>query len=180
MEIIIIGALFVALMVYVSTKIKRAAARAYEEELVEKEEFRLVKPAGLMYPLHAKSEFPFEAYSRFYGDRGTRNIWRARTRLRTSEGMNVRKVIVDAEAAGEVIDSEKKLDDLETTQVGSILRSSKEEDGVEFKVLRKIVGDKSRNKTYELRTTILSPFEDEFTESTCELMHSFEVTPAAG
>ncbi len=173
MEILILGLLLVAAMVIVSMKIKRAAARAYEPETIEKEDFKIEKPAGFLYPLNSDSEFLFEAYSKQYGDKGTRNIWRARSRLRVSEGLNVRKIIGGLESHNETVISEKVLDDLPDWQVGSIVRSEKTEEEVKFKVFRKILGNKRSNKTYELRTTILCPFESELTETACELMNGF-------
>ena len=41
MEIFIVGVAVVALMVYVSTKIKRSAAAAFEREEIEEEDFSL-------------------------------------------------------------------------------------------------------------------------------------------
>ena len=175
MEIIILGVLLVGLMVYVSTKIKRTAAKAYEPETVENDDFRIEKPAGFLYPLNSDSEFPFEAYSKTYGERGTRNIWRARTRLRVSDGLNVRKTIKSISDSAETDLSEKVMDDLPDDQIGSIVRTHKVEDEVAYKVLRKIVGDKKTNRTYELRTTILSPYEEEFTDKACDMMRSFEI-----
>ena len=175
MEIIILGVLLVAAMVYVSTKIKRSAAKAFESETVEKEDFRLEKPAGFLYPLNAETEFPYEAYSKTYGERGTRNIWRARTRLRVSDGLNVRKIINEIKSGTETSFSEKVMDDLPESQIGSIVRTQKEEDEVEYKLLRKIMGNKSTNKTYELRTTLLCPYEEEFVDDICEMMRSFEL-----
>ncbi|NNE68192.1 MAG: hypothetical protein HKN33_16630 [Pyrinomonadaceae bacterium] len=175
MEIIILGVLLVAVMVYVSTKIKRAAARAYEPETVEKEDFRVEKPAGFLYPLNAETEFPYEAYSKTYGERGTRNIWRARTRLRVSDGLNVRKIINEIKRSSETSFSEKVMDDLPENQIGSIIRTQKEENEVEYKLLRKIVGNKKTNKTYELRTTLLCPYEEEYVDDICEMMRSFEL-----
>lgn len=175
MEILIVGSLLVALMVYVSTKIKKAAALAYEPEHVEKPDFRIEKPAGFMYPLNAETEFPFEAYSKQYGDRGTRNIWRARIRLRTSEGLNIRKIIRELEEAGESNVSEKVLGDLPGGQIGSIVRTIVEDDEVEYRILRKIVADKGAGRTYELKTTILSPYVDEYNDKICEMMKSFEL-----
>ena len=172
--ILALGLLLVATMVIVSTKIKRAAAEAYEPETVDKEEFRVEKPAGFLYPLNAKTEFAYEAYSKTYGDRGTRNIWRARTRLRESEGLNVRRIIDEASKSESDL-SEKRLEDLPKQQIGSILRSNKEDDEVFYRVFRKIIGDKKRNKTWELKTTVLGPFEEEYTEIVCEMMKSFEV-----
>ncbi len=175
MEIIIVGVLFVALMVYVSTRVKRAAAQAYEPETVEKGDFRIEKPAGFMYPLNAETEFPFEAYSRQFGDRETRNIWRARIRLRTAEGLKIRKIVSELGESGEKVLSEKVLDDLPAGQIGSIVRTEKVEDGVEYRVLRKILADKADGKTYELKTTILAPWAEEYNDDICRMMKSFEL-----
>lgn len=175
MEIIIVGVLFVALMVYVSTRVKRAAAEAYEPETVEKSGFRIEKPAGFMYPINAETEFPFEAYSRQFGDRGMRNIWRARVRLHTSDGLNIRKIVNGLEEAGEKILSEKVLDDLPDGQIGSIVRTEKVDDEVKYRVLRKILADKAAGKTYELRTTILAPWAEEYNDDVCRMMKSFEL-----
>ncbi|MDH3530324.1 MAG: hypothetical protein OEQ28_12230, partial [Acidobacteriota bacterium] len=116
------------------------------------------------------------AYSKTYGERATRNIWRARTRLRVTDGLNIRKLINDIKSGRETALSEKVLDDLPEGQIGSIVRTDFEEDEVEYKILRKIVGSKLKNKTYELKTTILRPYEDEYTEDICEMMRSFELT----
>lgn len=166
--------MLVGLMVFVSTRIKRAAAEAYEPETIDKTEFAIEKPQGFLYPLNAETEFPFEAYSSDYGERGTRNIWRARTRLRLSDGLNVRKIIDEARQSETGL-SEKKLEDLPDGQIGSILRSYKDEDEIEYRILRKIVGDKTANQTWELRTTILSQYEDQYTDKACEMMASFEL-----
>ena len=175
MEIIIIGVLLVGVMVYVSTRIKRTAAKAFVSEVVEKEDFRLEKPAGFLYPLNTESGFAYEAYSKTYGERGTRNIWRARTRMRVTEGLNIRKLVNEIRSGNETAFSEKVLEDLPEGQIGSIVRTELEDDGVEYKILRKIVGNKATSKTYELKTTILCPYEDEYTEDICEMMRSFEL-----
>lgn len=175
MEILIIGLLLVAAMVIVSTRIKRAAARAYEPETIEKEDFRIEKPSGFLYPLNSDSEFAFEAYSKEYGDKQTRNIWRARARLRVTEGLNIRKIINELESQNEKLISEKVLDDLPAWQIGSIVRTEKQDDEIEFKVFRKILANKRSNRTYELRTTILCPYDAELTETACLLMEGFEL-----
>jgi hypothetical protein len=65
MEIWIIGGAIVALMIYVSTRIKRSAATAYEREIVETAEFSIVKPEGFINPIESK--FAFEAYTKDFG-----------------------------------------------------------------------------------------------------------------
>ena len=68
MEIFIIGAIIVAIMAYVSTKVKRAASEAYEQENVETADFRITKPDGFIIPVKEQSDYLFEAYSKEYGD----------------------------------------------------------------------------------------------------------------
>jgi hypothetical protein len=176
MEILIIGGLFVLLMVYVSTRIKKSAAAAYEPETVEKEDFKIDKAEGFLYPLRDKPDFPFEAYSKLYGEkRQHRNIWRARVRLRIEEGLILQKMIREIKSGEEEFISQKNFDDLPEGQKGTILRTEKTEDEGRYKVFRKIVQSKGRGKTYELKTTILIPHEDEYIHRACQMMESFEV-----
>ena len=51
MEILIIGGVLVVIMVIISTQIKKAAASAFEREVIETDDFRIVKPSGLMNPI---------------------------------------------------------------------------------------------------------------------------------
>ena len=67
MEILILGGLLVALMVYVSTRIKRTAAGAFEEEKIETKEFSITKPAGFIIIESGDPDVPFAAYSKEYG-----------------------------------------------------------------------------------------------------------------
>lgn len=173
--IVIIGLIIVALMVITSTKIKRAAAAAYEAETVDNEEFRIEKANGFLYPLRDKPDFPFEAYSKVYGERRTRNIWRARIRLRISDGLNFRKLVKEIKNGDEIFISQKNFDDVPEGQKGTIIRTEKTESEVNYKILRKIVQSNHNGNTYELRTTILEPFGDEYNEKACEMMASFEV-----
>ena len=51
MEILIPGLILVGLMVWVSTRIKRNAAKAFEREEIETAEFSLTKPEGFLAPV---------------------------------------------------------------------------------------------------------------------------------
>lgn len=66
MEILIPGLILVALMVYASTKIKRKAAMAYDEERFDAPDFSITKPEGFIIPAE-DSEFAFAAYSKEFG-----------------------------------------------------------------------------------------------------------------
>jgi len=67
MELLIPGLILVALMVYLSTRIKRNAAAAYAPEIVETDEFRIEKADGFILPAEENERLPFAAYSREFG-----------------------------------------------------------------------------------------------------------------
>lgn len=173
--IVILGLLIVALMVIVSTKIKRAAADAFEFEIVEKDDFRIEKASGFLHPLRDKPDFPFEAYSKLYGDRSTRNIWQARIRLRISDGLNFQKAVKEIKNGVEKFVSQRNFDDVANGQKGTIIETEKTENEIDYKVLRKIVQSKKQAKTYELKTTMLEPSAGDYTQKAYEMMESFEV-----
>ncbi len=172
MEIFIIGGILVGIMVYASTRIKRSAAQAYKPETVEKDDFSIEKPEGFLYPLRDKPDFPFEAYSKLYGDKTTRNIWQARIRLRIHEGRALNRIVRETKKL-EKMSGEKKLSDLPTNQKGIILRTTKTIDDEGYNISRKIV--ETPKNTYELRTTMLAPYADDYTDRICEMMKSFEI-----
>lgn len=174
MEIFIIGGILVIIMVIVSTTIKKSAAAAFKPETIETEKFSIEKPDGFLYPLRDVPDFAFEAYSKKYGERGTRNIWQARVRLRIFEDSNLKKFVAEIKEGIETIDSEKILDDLPEGQKGVIIRSSKTGDEVDYKVIRKVIEAKDQ-KIYELKTTLIEAYSEEYTHSICEMMRSFLV-----
>ena len=145
-------------------------------KLLKKKSFQLKKPDGFLYPLRDKSEFLFEAYSKDYGHKHTRNIWRARAILRTYKGLNLHKLQSEIENGAETTISEKTFDDMSKNQNGVIMRTIKTKDDVNYKIFRKIIESTNRNKTYELRTTILEPYGKEYTERVCKMMKSFVVS----
>jgi hypothetical protein len=68
MEILIVGLIIVALMVYTSTRVKRNAAAAYEAETIDGGEFVIDKPEGFLHNLNADPRYLFEAYSRNFSE----------------------------------------------------------------------------------------------------------------
>jgi len=62
--ILIPGLILVALMVYVSTRIKKTAAAAFDAETIETDEFIIQKPEGFLHKLNGDPKYVFEAYSK--------------------------------------------------------------------------------------------------------------------
>ncbi len=168
MEILILGILLVALMVYASTKIKKSAAQAFEEEAVETSEFTLVKPEGFLRPL--KDDESFEAYSKDFGTEGASDLRLARARvIVTLDG--------DFEAIGrEAKDSGAAVQDDHFTVNGRrerTLEVEKLEKGIPVNVFSKLIeGD---GKIYRLETVVLREQKDAFLRRIELMMASFSL-----
>ncbi len=172
MEIWIIGGVFVILMVIVSTAIKRAAANAYIREVIETDEFTVVKPEGFLHPIRERADFPFEAYSKEYGERSTRNIWRARARLRIHEGVSIDDLLETAKESGEISGYEIVED---RGGRRCVVSGGKTEDETEYIVRRKLIEPAGRAVTFEMKVTTLALYDPEFESRAAVLLETFEV-----
>ncbi len=105
MEIFIFGVILVALMVYVSTKIKKVAAAAFERETIEAEDFTLSKPKGFIHPLNENSAFAFEAYTKDFGTDEAKDFRQARAKLRVISALSFDAVCKHAKQSADVIKS---------------------------------------------------------------------------
>lgn len=175
MEILIIGFIIVALMIFLSTKIKNSAARAFEPEIIEREEFTIVKPEGLMSPLEENSKYPFEARSRDFGnERNSRNLWQARAFLTVGEGLNFKAECEKARKSADKILSEKVFDEAGGERV-CLLESEKTEDEVPIIEFRKIVESRKRRKTYDLQISVLQPLREVYIHKINDMTNSFRL-----
>ena len=105
MELLIPGLILVALMIYASTRIKRSAARAFEAETIETDDFVIQKPDGLLNVIGGDPKFAFEAYSRDFGGDGTENIRRATANVVQKNNVTVEGVAAELlKSEGEVVD----------------------------------------------------------------------------
>lgn len=68
MEILIPGLILVALMVYASTKIKKASAQALEAEQVETPDYVISKPAGFINVISPDDGLLFHAYTKEFAE----------------------------------------------------------------------------------------------------------------
>jgi hypothetical protein len=175
MEILIIGGVLVVIMVIISTQIKKAAARAFEKEVIETEDFTIIKPAGLMNPIRNDSPYAFEAYSKEYGDKNERNIWRAQAYLTVDRNLNFTEASKKAKSETDKILSEEMVKDAPASQKIQLLEGEKIEDNVAFCLFYKIVESKKQRKTYSLRVKVLKAFQDEYLSRVEEMSRSFQL-----
>ena len=175
MEILIIGGVLVVIMVIVSTQIKKAASRAFEEEAIETEDFAMIKPAGLMNPLRDASIYAFEAYSKDYGEKNERNVWKAQVYLTVENDLNFLQASNKAKAeAGEIL-SEETVKNAPEGQRIQLLEGEKTEDNISFYVFYKIVESKKQRKTYSLQAKILKAFQEEYLSRIERMSDSFRL-----
>ncbi len=115
MELLIPGLILVALMVYASTRIKRSAARAFEAETVETDDFVIQKPDGFLNVINGDSKFAFESYSKDFGGGGSGNIRMATVTVVVRIGVSVN------DAANEILMSGGETSDNRNEKSGEIV-----------------------------------------------------------
>lgn len=148
MEIFIIGAIIVAIMAYVSTKVKRAASEAYEQENVETEHFRLIKPEHFIIPVKEEPEFVFETYSKDYGEDLAENFRQSWAIIREKNGVEF---------------------DTET------IESERVEDNVTIKIFNKTLVDRSLDKSFALEISLLPEYEEKYIDGIKLMLDSFHL-----
>ncbi|MBA2735580.1 MAG: hypothetical protein H0U50_02210 [Pyrinomonadaceae bacterium] len=173
MEILIIGGILVALMAYVSTKIKKSAASAYQRETIETDEFSIIKPENFINPTGENSGFAFTAHSKDFGTGEAEEFRQAQTNLRVYSNAGFDEVCRNArQSAGKIISNE-------TTESGNekicFLNGEKTENEIETEVFYKIVESGKQNKIYELKISVLSEFRENYSAAVNELLQSFTI-----
>lgn len=171
MELLIPGLLLVALMIYLSTRIKKTAAAAYEREEIDTPEFSLVKPEGFINPVNNPSDVVFSAYSKDFGSEGAENLRQAEIIVTRLDGAAFDLACEAARGALASVTSE------ETTTVGGHraceIRGSVEEQGVPTAVAYSI--QEGDGRIFELRAVILEDQRSTFAQRIDETLASFRL-----
>ena len=175
MEILIVGVVIVALMAYVSTKIKKSAAEAFEPEKIETEDFVIDKPEGFINPLNDNTPFAFEAYTKGLGENEAKIFRQAHARLRVISNSDFQTVCKNAKSAAGDITSKNFVEDAPDGQKIFVIEGRKTEGEVEFYNLWKIVESSPRRKIYELQISVLETFRVDFEDKANEMIESFTV-----
>ena len=149
MELLIPGLILVAFMVWASTRIKKTAAAAFDQETVATDEFIIQKPEGFLHNLNGDPKYIFEAYSKEYCKANDK--LRAGTATITSIENTTLEVIVN-----EMLQTDDFTD--HGTEIIDEVRyrhfeSFKNDDGVETEISYKLA-EKNGN-VYKLKITAL-------------------------
>ena len=169
MEILIVGVIAVALMIYTSTKIKKNAAAAFAEEKIETDEFSLLKPEGFLNPVENKDYLAFYAYSREYGEEdAAEKVRQSLIKLKVTAGRTLTAIGKEIEKSFDQTFSEEK-DGADT----HLLKGSRTEKEAETVYYHKIVA--GNEKIYDLEISILAEYDEKFAERAEKLLESFRV-----
>lgn len=174
MEIFILGIILVALMVYASTKIKKIAARAFEREIIETEEFRLIKPEGFISPMNEDSKAAFQARTKDFGENDASNTPQAEIELNIFTNSDFQKICQDIKNSSGKVLTEQTNEDL-TKQKSCRFETEKTEKEVPFFVFHKVVENQSQNKIYDLQISVVKDFLDSYEEKVGEVLNGFVV-----
>jgi hypothetical protein len=168
MEILIIGLILVAVMVWASTKIKRTAAQAFDAEEIHADGFTLEKPEGFLNRVYEKHDMLFDAYSKEFG---------------TGDDDNVRAATAVVYATDEPINEAASLeqsrllssDRSEMFELGGshciIVTGSSEKDGRKFNISEKLLGQGGR--TLVLKIEVLAEPDVELSRKIEQMLLSF-------
>ncbi len=175
MEIFIVGIFVVALMVYVSTRIKKSAAQAYESETIEAEDFTINKPAGFINLVNDDSPFAFEAYTKDFGTDEAKDFRQARARLRRISDSSFDAVCKNVKQSAGKILSKNFSENAASGQRVFLLETEGVETNVAVFSAWKIVESRKRRKIYELQISVLEEYKKNYADEVAEMIESFAV-----
>jgi hypothetical protein len=168
MEIFFIGSLLVALMIYVSTRIKKSAAQAFESETIETDEFTITKPEGFLHVINTDSDFAFEAYSK---DFNAENVRQARIFISEFSGGNFAEICSETRKnAGKIL-----TDSVSSGDKACLIESEETSENAGTYNFYKIIGSETNQKIYRLKISVLQEFLDVYKERVDEISESFRL-----
>jgi hypothetical protein len=168
MEILIVGLIIVALMVYASTKLKKYTAAQFEREEVETEEFSLVKPEGFLHVLNDVSKFAFYAYSKEFGKAEAEDVRQAEIFIEIFDGKTFAQVCDEIKSDAESVLYEEFSDEEKIC----LLETEKTIDEIEVSENYKIVGN---GKVFQIKVAVLKNFKSDYEERIETIFDSFRV-----
>ena len=160
MEFLIPGLILVAVMVYLSTRIKKTAADAFNAESIEADGYSLEKPEGFLHVL-GDEKHEFMAYSKEFGEDDNSRFHRATIELDVLPEIDVatvQKAVCEAAANSDV----RQEDVIEADELAN---------ETEFRAVYKLAARGS--SVYRLRFAVLAEHFDEFSRRIDDTLESF-------
>lgn len=128
-----------------------------------------------MTPIEGNREYLFEAYSRGFGEKKTRNVWQSHALLTADSGLNFEAERENVKKSAGKILSERILENETGDGKICLIECEKTEDNIRLIEFRKIVENRARQKTYSLKISVLPPFRAHYIERINEMINSFRL-----
>jgi hypothetical protein len=168
-------AIFIAVLLFISSKIRNAASAAYEPEMIERENFSIYKPEGYLNPVEWTESVPFEAYTRELGERSMGRLRKSLVKLTVSDGLNFDKLRKEIKANAPEFVSTVFDENAPTGQRICLIETKKEEKEITTVFLNKIVESRRQKKTYNLEISVLEDYRDEYEDRIGAMLDSFSL-----
>lgn len=166
-------AIFIAILLFISSKIRKAANEAYEPEQIERENFSIYKPEGYLNPVEFTEKMPFEAYTRELGERSAGRLRKSLAKLTVTDGLNFDNLRKEIKKNAEEFVSTVFDENAPEGQRTCLIETKKTENEITTVYVNKIVESRRQKKTYNLEVSILEDHRDEFDERIGEMLESF-------
>lgn len=169
MEILIPGLLLVGFMAWASTRIKRNAAKAFEREAIETDEFSLIKPEGFLSKVDPPDGLLFSAYSKDFGKDDAEGLRKSLAEVRRFDGEDFESVRESARTGTSAVLSEQ------TGVIGeqrcANIIAERSVKGVSVVVFYKILA--GGESVYQLSVSVLDASKEELAHDVDLLTDSF-------
>lgn len=173
MEILIIGGIFVALMAYASTRIKKSAAQAFEREEIETDEFYIVKPENFINPVSDNPAEPFVAHTKDFGADAAEKLRRVSVKVFAESGGDFEQKRRHYAERDERLIAEET-GDFEGGRV-CYQKTESADGGVRIENTYKIIESRRRRKVFLLRIAVVAEYADDYAAAVDEIMRSLTI-----
>jgi hypothetical protein len=169
MELLIPGLALVALMVYASTRLKKATALALEPEQIETEHFSISKPAGFINVVSPDNGLLLQAYTKEFADAAP-NMRKAEATVRIAAGTSLERELGELKQTDGFVSYKN---DGETPGSPCLIRFDKTIDA--NRVSRTVKLFQDGDSVYSLQIDVPDGGDEEFAVARRELNESFEL-----
>ena len=169
---------FIALLLFISTRIRKSASAAFVPETINKNDFVIFKPEGYLTPIDEVTDYPFEAFTREVGERKAGRMRKSTAKLEIYDGLQFEEIREQTREKFPEIVSEILYDGVPKGQQICLIESREPENDEELVgklYFHKIIESKPKGKTYDLEVMVLEAHIEDFEDRKNRLIESFNL-----
>ncbi len=171
-------AVFIAVLLLISTRVRKSASAAFEPETINKNDFIIFKPEGYLTPIDEATDYPFEAFTREVGERNAGRMRKSMAKLEIYDGLQFEEIREKTREKFSEVVSEIIYDGVPKGQQICLIESREpenDEDAVGKLYFHKIIESKPKGKTYDLEVMVLEAHAEDFGDRKDRLIESFNL-----